>query len=139
MSRSAKSVFSQDQARFSSKTGHNDDLFARCMALTDARMRLIVKQLRPRLILRPKSLANSANAESLAISSANLAERNSINVPDLSGRRFGLTVVRLSCDDGMPVILVPHPSALRYIRRPDRPVISTYLTHQMVHIQGNRA
>lgn len=103
----------------------NSGLLEHVLSFADAQLGTILKALRPRMVICPKSVSEKRWARTLLISRGNAKSLQNVSPTGLSGRSYKMKLGEcVSNGSTYPILFIAHPSYLRFIRKADRPKVA---------------
>jgi len=100
-------------------------LLDRVIEFANQQLSTMIRRLRPGLILCPSSVSNHRLLKELMLYQQRIESASDISLTGLEGRPFNMRLGAVKCDGlKQPVLVLKHPSALRWNRKVDRPKIA---------------
>lgn len=101
----------------------NEGLYGRTIGFAQSQLEIMLNTLQPRLVIAPKSLVSDQITARLSIAPRRLQNRREIAIQGSRGRRFRLISGTTERGTPCPVLVLNHPSSLRFVAKLDRPAI----------------
>jgi len=103
----------------------DSNLLGRVLSFADAQLETILRALRPRLIICPKSVSDQRWARTLVISRKRAKGLLDVSPVNLTGRPYRMTLGEcVGNGSTYPILFMNHPSSLRFIRQTEWPKIA---------------
>lgn len=104
---------------------NSSQLLDRVVEFANQQLLIMIQSLRPALVLCPSSVSNHGMLKELVLHHKRVGSVSDLSPIDLEGRSFNMRLGTVKCDGlEQPVLVLKHPSALRWNRKVDRSKIA---------------